>query len=90
MSVWTQVSGFIQVRDITKEEIKEKLGTPISYDDMYYPLDKNNPIPCGSEGSLKYAINPLNLSRISGPAYEIRVNGSLRDYSNYEEILNWV
>lgn len=82
MSVWTQVKGSINVRNITEKQIREKLGTPFSYEDMCGGVEKNNPIPYGSEGSIKYSINET--------VDEIRFKGNLRDYSNYDEILAWI
>jgi len=82
MSVWTHVKGIIQVKGITEKEIREKLGTPFSYQDMYYGIDKDNPIPYGSEGSIKYTINET--------VDEILFKGNLRGYSDYNEILAWV
>ena len=82
MSIWMHAKGFIMYQNLTRAQIVEKLGFPVSYNDIRLGVDEDNPIPCGSEGCLQYTIDE--------DVCEIRFHGSLRDYFDYNEILSWV
>lgn len=89
MSTWTHVSGCIRLNDlsfllgerITKEGIEKILGKISTFEK---PL-KNCKLPCGSEGSMEYAIRE-DEDTSSIARFDIAFFGDLRDYSDVEEI----
>lgn len=88
MSQWTHVHGCIRFDCLRRLGVSDKrfkkiienlLGKIVQFDDVSYETT----LPCGSEGSLQYAIwqNP-NVSHIA--AYNVQVFGDLRDYGEAE------
>lgn len=86
MSQWTHVAGIFRIdaliisEEVQKETIEEIKGLIVNGDDT--------PLPCGSEGSLKYEVIP-NPSLNSLSAFTVPVWGDLRDYDGAEEIKSW-
>ena len=58
----------------------------LEYWDTYN--EKVNPIPMGSEGSLKYEVIE-NPNKSSMDAFVVVITGSLRDYDDAEYIISW-
>lgn len=103
MSQWTHVSGIIRVdsivdRGVTKEKekklLEDFLGPICSYDDE--ESSEQCHLPCGSEGSLRYEVSITGHAN-EEPGYfsasvsrgHISIWGDLRDYNDFQEILNW-
>ena len=94
MSVWTHVNcsiriDAVRINDSGKSkitELKKKLGKIIEWEDLSTVPD--NPIPNGTEGSLRYQIIK-NTDRASLAAYLIIIWGDLRDYNDHNEVLQY-
>lgn len=103
MSQWTHVSGIIRVDSFVDEEVtKEKeekllkglLGPIRNYDEE--KSSEQCHLPCGSEGSLKYEVSITGYAHREPDYFSASVSrghisiwGDLRDYEDYQEILDW-
>lgn len=78
MSNWTHVAGIIRIDDLGKCFG----GKPLNFAKIIEPL------PSGSEGSLKMAIwkNPDKSCAFS---YVVSIFGDLRDHHSADEIVEW-
>ena len=106
MSVWTHVAGIIRVDSLRlpedydhKKELEELLATDEFlgkqfgfYDNWDDYDEKTNPIPCGSEGTVRYSV----IENISGDgsksslaAFQIVIWGDLRDYDDKQAVIDW-
>ena len=86
MSQWTHVNASIRFDGILDSRLptEEQLGEIIQFEDEDY----NTILPCGSEGSIEYAIyrNPRGSSLA---AMVVTWWGDLRDYNDVDEIMNY-
>ena len=90
MSQWTHVAGVIRLdwlgalsgRELPLNQV---LGNIVTFDD---PIEKETPLPAGSEGSLEYTVwtNPRGSAMAH---YTIAIWGDLRDYEDAHGIINW-
>ena len=93
MSIWTQINGSIRYDDIRAfeagllEKYKRALGNVVEFDDPEQKWDKCN-VPLGSEGSLQWKLIE-NPDESSLAAYTVLIWGSLRNYSDLDEIGRW-
>ena len=95
MSQWTHVCGAIRVDalvssefDDTAIDLVERFGQPVSFDDPESLWDSCS-VPLGSEGSIQYSVSHTgDQSSLSWGIVDIW--GDLRDYSNAQEIYEWV
>ena len=85
MSIWTQVAGVIRFDSLVNKKID--VGITYCYADDGDVWDLCN-VPCGSEGSLQVSrwVNPIEDSIAK---YTISIFGSLRDYDNDQEIIEY-
>ena len=95
MSIWTHVAAIIRIDTIkgfgmgpqSKEELEKVLGPVAKFDGS--DEDWNScTLPCGSEGSLQYAIWE-NEDEHCVAAFTVSVFGDLRDYDETESIEKW-
>lgn len=91
MSQWTHVVAAIRfdaLRMIGLPDQKPNLGKTCSFESGSAAWDACD-VPCGSEGSLQHSLweNP---DRNDLPAYVATIWGDLRDYSNVQEIIDYL
>ena len=95
MSIWTHVAAIIRIDSLkgfgmgpqSKEELKKVLGPVARFDSS--DEDWNScTLPCGSEGSLQYAIWE-NENEHCIAAFTVSVFGDLRDYNETGSIEKW-
>lgn len=90
MSQWTHVNASIRFDEINREDLptEKELGKICRWEDEDFSHWGNSTLPCGSEGSLEYAIiaNP-DIHCIAAMA--VVFFGDLRDYNNANEILKY-
>lgn len=91
MSVWTHVNGSIRIDGIPcfqpdiDEKIVKSLGKTCDYESNRAAWDACS-VPCGSEGSIQYAINDAG----DGLVYKtVAIWGDLRDYEDIGAIEKW-
>jgi hypothetical protein len=100
MSIWTQVTAELNIK-LKDNQIKLFLGKTYEevfvnfsyeddyneelYDKIYNEWKKSDEyIPCGSEGGLDLIIKEFKANQCL-----VSIFGGLRDYSNYDEIMNY-
>lgn len=103
MSAWTYVFGSIQGEvspSETRETLKEVLGEirewgdamsgKITEEQWHDAFDKEkNPIPMGSEGSVRYSLSFMQ-DKMRGKVAYISFYGALRDYGGEEEDIDGI
>lgn len=95
MSQWTHIAGCIRIDSLgellgedTKKQLEIAFGNTCEYNDERVVWDTCN-VPCGSEGSLQYAIQKTG--RENELAWGIvYIWGDLRDYDGAQEIFEWL
>lgn len=96
MSIWTHVAAIIRIDSIkgfvgmgpqSKEELEKVLG-PVAKFNGNDEVRNSCTLPCGSEGSLQYAIWE-NEDEHDISAFTVSVFGDLRDYDETEPIEKW-
>ena len=95
MSIWTHVAAIIRIDSIrvpgmgpqSKEELEEVLG-PVAMFGSSNEDWNSCTLPCGSEGSLQYAIWE-NKDENCLAAFTVSVFGDLRDYEETKPIEKW-
>lgn len=96
MSQWTHVCGSIRIDDLgemPREELVEKLGRVLHYDDDETVWDdaRKHPerfTPMGSEGGIEYEIY-TNPDKSDTARYVVSIFGDLRDYTDVNAIKEW-
>lgn len=93
MSYWTHVAAVVRVDGIQKIDFEKVFGKELHFDsdmEMWDDAEKypENYLPFGSEGSLSMSVweNPLENHLAK---YTVSIFGDLRDYFDYESIINW-
>jgi len=104
MSVWTHVAGIIRIegvrelswtdKKITYTQAIEKalaqndcFGQQYGFDDDW-PEDPANPIPFGSEGTVRYYVVARTGTSLVC-SHDIVIHGDLRDYEDIEAVIKW-